>query len=79
MNRRLVIHTTNEDRLSAVLEDAGERRVVIHENDSPSVIGDSQGVIIRQKPNRTVSLIISWVPILKIRQNKNETIRLITD
>ena len=79
MNRRLIVHTTNENPLSVIREDAGEQRVVIHETDSPSVLGDAQGVIIRQKPNETISLIIPQVPILKIRQNENETIRLITD
>lgn len=79
MNRRLVIHTTHEDPLSAILEDVGERRVVVHETDAPEVLRDSQGVNIRQKPNETVSLIIPQVPILKIRQNTNETITLITD
>ena len=79
MNRRLIIHTTDEDALTAIREDAGERRVVIHETDAPAVLRDAQGINVRQASASTSSLIVPDVPIIKIRQNEATTITLLTN
>jgi len=79
MNRRIVVHQTQQDAPRTILEDAEERRLVVHMASEKTILLDADGGNIRQMPNETKSLIQTGTGIVKIRQEKSRTITLITD
>lgn len=79
MNNRIVVHQASQTPPITVLEDAAERRVVVHVASEKTVLRDSEGINLRHLPNETKSLIETGTSIVKIRQEKNTTITLITD
>ena len=79
MSNRIVIQTTPQIPLRTFLEDAEERRVVIHYKDDTDALRDAQGINIRQGSSLTKSLLIKGTLILKIRQNEATTITLLTN
>ncbi len=79
MSNRLIIHTTPQIPLRTLLEDAEERRVVIHYEDDTDALRDAQGINIRRGSSITKSLIIKGTLILKIRQNEATEITLLTN
>ena len=70
---------SHPDDPSDPLEDAEERRVVIHYEDDTDALRDAQGINIRQGSSLTKSLLIKGNLILKIRQNETTTITLLTN
>lgn len=79
MSNRLIIHMTPQIPLRTLLEDAEERRVVIHYEDDTDALRDAQGLNIRRGSSLTKSLIIRGTLILKIRQNETTTVSLLTN
>ena len=79
MSNRIVVHTTPQIPLRTLLEDTEERRVVVHHEDKTDVLGDAQGLNIRQGESLTKSLITKGTLIIKIRQDEATTVSLLTD
>ncbi len=78
MSNRIVVHTTHQIPLRTLLEDTEERRVVVHYEDDTDALRDTQGLNIRQGESLTKSLITKGTLIVKIRQNEETTISLLT-
>ncbi len=78
MSNRIVVHTTPQIPLRTLLEDTEERRVVVHYEDDTDALRDTQGLNIRQGESLTKSLITKGTLIVKIRQNEETTISLLT-
>ena len=78
MIRYLVLHIGGFKRLTASLEDAEEKRIVVHTEIPQRVSTDSSGVSITKAVSESKSLIMTGTKTVAIRQNKPETIKLIT-
>lgn len=79
MSNRIVVHTTPQIPLRTLLEDTEERRVVVHYEDDTDALRDAQGINLRTGNSLTKSLIKTGTLTVKIRQNEETTITLLTD
>tara|TARA_R110001592_G_scaffold136887_1_gene354384 strand:- start:137 stop:376 length:240 start_codon:yes stop_codon:yes gene_type:complete len=78
MIRYLVLHIGGFKALTASLEDAEEKRIVVHTEISQRLSTDSSGVSITKAISESKSLMVTGTKTVAIRQNNPETIKLIT-